>query len=179
VDKHGAGFSTGTERELTCPARGGSGSEPDPRGPAPTGRRYMSESEEVGAHHMADVDCRPWTESASQTGPAPEPDMTSRTERELTRPVRGGSGSEPDPRGPSPTGRRYMSESEEVGAHHMADVDRRPWTESASQTGPAPEPDMASTSRTERELTRPVRGGSGSEPDPQGRHRRAVTTYPT
>ena len=112
MDKHGAGFSTGTERELTCPARGGSGSEPDPRGPAPTGRRYMSESEEVGAHHMADVDCRPWTESASQTGPAPEPDMasTSRTGRELTRPVRGGSGSDPDPRGPEPTGRHDISD---------------------------------------------------------------------
>ena len=112
MDKHGAGFSTGTERELTCPARGGSGSEPDPRGLAPTGRCNMSESEEVGAHHMADVDCRPWTESASQTGPALEPDMasTSRTGRELTRPVRGGSGSDQDPHGPEPTGRHDISD---------------------------------------------------------------------
>ena len=126
MDKHGAGFSTGTERELTCPARGGSGSEPDPRGPAPTGRRYMSESEEVGAHHMADVDCRPWTESASQTGPALEPDMasTSRTERELTRPVRGGSGSEPDPSGLDPTGRRGVSEQDGAAAPYAADLDR-------------------------------------------------------
>jgi hypothetical protein len=40
----------------------------------------------------------------------------------------------------------------------------RPETELASQTGPAPEPDVASTSRMERELTCPVRGGSGSGP---------------
>ena len=112
MDKHGAGLSTGAERELTSPARGGSGSDPDPRGPEPTGRLCMSKSEGAGAPHMADVDRRPWTESASQTGPAPEPDMasTSRTGRELTRPVRCGSGSDPDPRGPEPTGRHDISD---------------------------------------------------------------------
>ena len=44
----------------------------------------------------------------------------------------------------------------------------RPKTELASQTGPAPEPDVAITSRTERELTSPVRGGTRSEPNPSG-----------
>jgi hypothetical protein len=48
---------------------------------------------------------RPETELASQIG------RTSRTERELTSPARDGSGSEPDPRGPAPTGHHCVSES--------------------------------------------------------------------
>jgi hypothetical protein len=48
---------------------------------------------------------RPETELASQIG------RTSRTERELTSPARGGSGSEPDPCGPATTDHHYVSES--------------------------------------------------------------------
>ena len=47
---------------------------------------------------------RPETELASQIGCA------SRTERESTSPARDGSGSEPDPRGPAPTGRHDISD---------------------------------------------------------------------
>ncbi len=41
-----------------------------------------------------------------------------------------------------------------------------PETELTRQTGPEPEPDVASPSRTEREPTRPMLDGPGSEPGP-------------
>jgi hypothetical protein len=65
--------------------------------------------------------------------------------------------------------RRAINTCPSRGTPHMADLDRSQ-AQLASQTGPAPEPDVAMTSRTERELTSPVRGGTrlGSEPNPSG-----------
>ena len=90
------------ETESDGTVRGGPGSEPDPRGPEPTGRRDMSESDGAESPHVADLGWR----------------------RELICPIRCGPGSEPDPRGSEPTGRRDMSESDGAESPHVTNLGR-------------------------------------------------------
>jgi hypothetical protein len=57
-----------------------------------------------------------------------------------------------------------VSESDRVGVPARGGAG--PETELSSQTGPEPEPDTTNPSRTEREPTRPMLDGPGSEPGP-------------
>ncbi len=73
-----------------------------------------------------------------------------------------------------------MSESEGAGAPHAADLDRgRTRDELSSQTGPAPEPGVASTSRTDGSLQASYAVGLDRSRTHVGRKRRAVTTCPS